>query len=338
MRWLRLTLLIMGMALLVSAPLAAQDEDEQTYDVWVTTQDYSVLREGPSREFEKIVTVDSALTMPAIGRTYQGDWLQVVWTSPEGEQINGWIASWLLIWTGNILELPVDGVDPEPFARESGPLITLEPGTYYYRDEISLANQVAETVTEPTQVEITGRIGTLENGSFLIQFRLDGEYYLTASWAVPAPRGYLQAADASYIYVFGRLRTQLATEIDRSYRHLSPIRRRWESLAIGEPTGCRFSLTRAAFAEDYLREQDIRREPIFEAPVTALIQANIHINDAIDRFEAVCDIPAEERIIGPDEIDPALEAIANAENSLRLAELQLPGLQLRDPFLGRGGE
>jgi hypothetical protein len=48
----------------------------------------------------------------------------------------------------------------------------------------------------------------------------------------------------------------------------------------------------------------------------------------------VCAIPAEERLIGSDVINPALAAINTAENNLTLAEIQLPGLQQRDPLLG----
>jgi len=79
---------------------------------FVTTQDFSALREGPGTDFARVGRVPPDVTLRPIGRTQNYGWWQVEY---EGQR--DWIAHWLLVWTGDIETLPIDGVDPVPFIR-----------------------------------------------------------------------------------------------------------------------------------------------------------------------------------------------------------------------------
>jgi uncharacterized protein YraI len=96
---------------------------------FVTTQDYSALRAGPGIHFERIAVVPPEITLTPIGRTANYGWYQVEY---EGQR--GWIIYWLLVWTGDIETLPIDGIDPVPFIRIFGlPAVATIPVDRYTR-------------------------------------------------------------------------------------------------------------------------------------------------------------------------------------------------------------
>ena len=112
-------LFVLFLALIAGNSLFAQDDsgDTPTYPdtgVWVTTQDFSSLRIGPGTAFERITVLDPEVTLPAVGRTSSVSWVQVIY---EGEP--GWIFSPLLIWSGDVISLPVDGIITTRFIRRA---------------------------------------------------------------------------------------------------------------------------------------------------------------------------------------------------------------------------
>jgi hypothetical protein len=253
---------------------------------------------------------------------------------PDSPTVYGWIADWLLIWTGDILALPVDGVPTFRFARRSGPLITIEPGTRYYVDGIDPSTRVMQTVTEPTEVELTGRVGSGAGGYFWVQFRLNGAYYWTASWEVDVPRGYFALPDGSYLYAYGRLLIQLQREANRFGNVLSDIGGRWRNLDAGSPVSCNNIPDALDYREDYFKDLDISREQIYIPVKRALDDAIVNINDAIALFADVCARQGVDRFVTPDEARQALEWVDGAGRNLTLARTLSTPLASRDPLLG----
>ncbi len=93
-------------------------------DVYVTTQDYANLRLGPGENWDIMATLDYDMTFRAVGRSHDGRWIQIMYhgdvNRPDAtiEGITyGWVAYSLLVWTGDIYELPRDGVRTVTWAR-----------------------------------------------------------------------------------------------------------------------------------------------------------------------------------------------------------------------------
>jgi hypothetical protein len=92
------------------APAFAQDGTDT--GVWITTQDFCSLRSGPGTGFDVLTVLDPGITLPAVGRSVGSNWVQVDY---QGQQ--GWLYAGWLIWSGDLISLPVDGVDPAPRDR-----------------------------------------------------------------------------------------------------------------------------------------------------------------------------------------------------------------------------
>ncbi|MBZ0286772.1 MAG: SH3 domain-containing protein, partial [Anaerolineae bacterium] len=109
------TIAIILILMLCLTAVSAQDAPEVTPEatsqyntgIYVTTQDFVSLRTGPGRDFYRITVVAPVVTLQAVGRTADTRWIQV-----EYEDQLGWIASFLLVWSGNVTTLPVDGINP----------------------------------------------------------------------------------------------------------------------------------------------------------------------------------------------------------------------------------
>jgi uncharacterized protein YraI len=70
-------------------------------DVYVTTQDSTILRAGPGLEFDRLAVIPPGTTLQALERSPGTRWIKVIY---EGQ--TGWVAYWLLIWTGDLFALP----------------------------------------------------------------------------------------------------------------------------------------------------------------------------------------------------------------------------------------
>ncbi len=333
------------LALLLAAG-AIQAQEIDLREVWVTTQDYSVLRLGPGTHWERLTVLPPGTTLRATGRTFDGRWFQVAYDGPLAPDASheatladgktyGWVAYWLLVWTGNILELPVDGIPTVLTARLSGQTIILHPDSYYYVGEVDPSLRVEDTVDVPTQVELTGRIGTAGRGYYWIQFELNDQYYWTGTWEPNSTRiAYWRLADGTYLYIYGRLVTQMREEISETSATLYDIGSRWRALEAGQPTTCNNIPVRAALDDDNFRPGDLVAEPIF-APVRAALDAAVaNANRAIAAFETACSTEGEQRFIGPEDVTAALVFVAEAERQITVAGLLLAPLERRDAVLG----
>jgi len=330
------TQLLIAIAALIALAwpqVTASAQEEIESEVWVTAQDFSNLRAGPSLYFEVMTVLPVGATLPATGRTIQGDWIQVV--HDDGY---GWIASWLLRWTGDILELPIDGVPTDlRFARRTGPIGITSREAPYYVEGIDPTTRVGY-LPQATEIELTGRVGSFQNGFFWVQFVMDDQFYWIGSYDVRLPYRYGIVPDGSYLYVYGRLLGQLRTEFARVRNTLDSIGSRWRDLDAGFAVSCNNITPRITLNPEYFLSADLSVESEYVPAYRALVEAVTYANDAITRFETVCARQGEARVITPEEVQDALAVVDEGGRYLTLANTLLPPLARRDPLLGNVGE
>ena len=325
-----LLLCVIGVALLARGPVLAQDGDEPTPEpppytgVTVTTQDFSSFRAGPGFSFEPLYIVDPGITMPAIGRSADGEWVQV-WQ--EGD--HGWIAAWLLIWVGDLVSLPVDGVNPEPFVRRAvAEGITTRETPIYVR-EITPSDQVG-TLPEGTYVELTGRLGS--QGMYQLQIQHAGRLYWVGAWNIRITGGRERNLfDTAYLYPFGRLLGDLDQDIGSARRVLSQIEAAWRRLQEGGSVNCD---ALPVYVERDTSDSDVGAEPIFAPLVNALDAGVSDTNAAISLLADACGREDEDFYLTQQDVNAALKHIESAHRNLNLATSLLASLRHRDPLLG----
>ncbi|MEQ8677213.1 MAG: hypothetical protein RLP44_22200 [Aggregatilineales bacterium] len=330
--FMRTLLIVFTLALIAGNSLFAQDDsgDAPTYPdtgVWVTTQDFSSLRIGPGTAFERITVLDPEVTLPAVGRTSSVSWVQVIY---EGEP--GWIFSPLLIWSGDVISLPVDGIITTRFIRRAIATGITTRETPLYIDEIVPEN-VAFTLPEGTVVELTGRLGG-ESRYFRFQIIYQGELYWVGSWDIRIEEGnYRRLLDIAYIFPYGRLVSQFESNIAASVGSFQQINRIWLDLSAGVTVSCGLQVP---LVVRELPEGDVAREPLFQPAVVALDNAIAGINAAITTFEDICG--GEERYLDRAAVDTALAQLDNAERNLLLSASLLEPLRARNPLLRITGQ
>lgn len=335
--------------------IGAQDDEQPTNpvpgegrpileDVYITTQDYVVLRAGPGQLFERLGVVPFNQTIEAVGRTSNGEWLQIAYEgalepgAPDTNTVDGitygWLSSRYLIWSGDILTLPVDGIgDFVPYGRLSMARILLTPESYIYVDGVDPSTQVTGLITEPTIVELTGRIGVFNEGAyFWLQFLYEGQYYWTGTWETGVPPGYIQVPDGAYIYSYGRLLLQLRQEIRRNQNVLNIISGRWRALDSGSTTTCNNIPDDAAVRPDNFQADDLETEPLYAAAVRSVEEAIAEINFTLGLFREVCADP--ERVVLPERVQEALASVNRAQVSLNFASTLIEPFERRDPLVG----
>jgi len=328
---MRKSLFIALILLLWTSVVYAQDtgETEPTQiaypdtGVYVTTQDQASLRRGPGENFERITVVPHSTTLQAIGRTPNSDWVQVVY---DGEA--GWIASFLLVWSGEFINLQIDGYDPEPYIRRTELQANIRAGATLYDDFTLTYGEEVGTVGEATVVELTGRLGL---GRYMpIQIVYQGELYWVGSWNLSRVRGgnITKLLDMTYRYAYGRITSGLEDDIIRGTSRLSTIESQWLELQAGRTVQCNR-------VPDFLPNRrtpnsDINQEPQFLVMVEALDTAIDETNTAISLLDDACN--RTDAFITSTDIDTALDAVDAARRNFNLANSLFNPLQAQDPF------
>lgn len=319
----KLFLLLMVVGLLAGAPLAAQNV--RSDEVWVTTQDFSSLRLGPGRNFERIAVIEPGTTLRAIGRSADMNWVQV---DANGQP--GWVASWLLVWSGDIVQLPVDGaVEQSPFIRRMVVAGITTRDAPIYRRELVGSDQVG-VIPADTEVEITGRLGV--DGFFWLQIYWQDELFWIGSWDVDITDGDIrEVLDTAYLFPYGRLVNRLEIDAGRGLSSLLEIESIWVDLGEADSVSCEDipdRTTRSAV------DNDIEREPIFDPVADALDTAIIEINTAISQFEDACARPDDpDAQLTQQDVNTALDDLEAARRNLALATAILNALRARNPLL-----
>lgn len=316
------------LTLLIVVPVVTQaQEGEPRYSVYVTTQDYSSLRRGPGVNFERFEILPPATTLPAIGRTTDATWIQVVY----GET-TGWVFWRLLIWSGNMIELPADGVSPAPFIRLKRPQITVDREMVIYAQRGYGPGDRVEFPAEQATVEVTGRLGYGE--SFYLQFWYVDRYYWIGNWSLKLAdyQAFVQAPNAGYVYPFGRLYPDLARAYSDSYSTFISINSLWGGLATGQSVSCD-SRPEPSQPPD-ITEADLNTEPIFLPAFRVLEEAIDQTNTAIELLDNACQQTGADRFLTTDIVNQALTTLADADRSFNLLRDLLEPIGNRDPISG----
>lgn len=296
-------------------------------ETWVTTQDIVALRRGPSRGFEQITSVPAALTLPAYGRTSDTSWIQVEY---EGQR--GWIASRYLVWTGDVINLAVDGINPEPFIRRAASLGTL---TREARAYLNWADPTDAGILIPggVTVELTGRIGEDEGNYyrnfFRVQIRYQNTLYWVGSYDLRLVDGdYHRLLDLAYLFPYGRLyltlQDNLALAIG-SYRQSNDV---WNRLEQGIRVSCE---PVPPLVEKQISTADAAREGTFVPAVAALELAIDGINSSITAFRDACSNPSF--TLTQEYIATQSATLDEAYRELLLSASLLEPLRVRNPLL-----
>lgn len=322
-----ITLLFMAFA----APLSAQDTPatpEPNYPVYVTTQDFVSLRAGPGLAFKRLDIVPAATTLPAIGRTTDAGWIQVVY----GEQ-QGWIAALWLVWSGPMMALPTDGVNPAPFIRLIRRQITVTASMVIYDQLNYLPGQQVTFPVPSATVEITGRLGS--GSEFWLQFFYNGQYYWVGMWNfgfnVPGS-SFFTVPDAGYVYPFGRLYEQIVAYYGRGSDTYNDINAIWNNLATGSSASCNFIPSPATLPD--INPADLEKEAILVPSLRALQAAVENTNAAIALFDDACNQDGENRFLTTETVNQALDFLWAARRNFDLLANVLPPTANRDPAFG----
>lgn len=325
---LLVTALLIG---LLSTVLYAQEIPEpdpaaaaKDLGIYVTTQDFSSFRAGPGLAFKRLLVIPPATTAQAIGRSADTRWLQIEY---EGQY--GWIASWLLIWNGDVSKLPIDGINPARFARKIGVLAVTTRETPLYRTGVDASDQIG-TLPAGTQVEVTARLGAARFMQFQITY--EGQVYWVGSWNLRIrDSNWRRLFDTSYLNPYGRLVGLINSEVSQGFTRLSNIENIWDTLGRGQPVSCNYIPKQLVV--DRVTDADLRREPVFVPVANALQTAVDQVNAAIIAFEDACARPPEDFFISTEEIDRAKANIDDARRNFNLAKSLIQSLAKLDPLV-----
>lgn len=311
---------------LLMAPAQAQNTSAETAAsqtaVYVTTQDFLSFRTGPGLAFERVAIIDPGVTLPAIGRSADVDWVQVYYNGQAG-----WVAALYLIWTGDIVQLPVDGIDTAPLIRRVGVAAVTTRDTPLYERDFTEADYLG-TLPAGTAVELTGRLGG--SGFFRVQVLHEGQLYWIGRWNVRVLDGSTSSLlNTSYLYAYGRIVDQLDNDIRQSQARLRRAETIWTDLSQGESLACE---NFPAFAStSRISDRDLQREQIFAPSVTAHNNAVERINRAIASFEDACG--RTDPFITEQDVQDVLAVIDSARRALNIANSLYNALEDRDPIL-----
>lgn len=310
--------------------VAAQDgstpSDASAADVYVTTQDHINFRAGPGLNWEVISTLEPGLTLPAVGRTAASNWVQVLY---QGQL--GWLSTRWLVWSGEMIDLPVDGFfEEEEFVRQVGVAAMTTRETPIYSSQVVASDQVG-TLPPETAVEVVGRLGYEPNEMFNVQILYEGQLYWIGAWNLNLEAGrYRSVLDVSYRFAYSRLVRQFIRDINTGESRLIRIEGIWRRLQRGEAVRC--SSAPELVPPRQTSDADINAEPSFGSAAVALDNAIGSTNTAIALFTDAC--TRADAFITQQDVQTALEEIGNAQRNYNIARSLVLSLERRDPVLG----
>jgi hypothetical protein len=311
--------------LLLIALLGTLTAHAQASPVYVTTQDYVSLRLGPGQFFDRLTVVPPGETLPAYGRTVTNNWLQVEYNGQRG-----WIAAYLLVWSGDWFNLPVDGVEPVPFARRTFTTATTNRETPYYTVYTHDPSNRVGTLPPDTTLEITGRFGSSDY--IWLQFYRDGQYYWAGAWNFDIDGEPLNLTDAASVYPYGRLIGKVRSGLLNARPTFDWIRSIWRGIDNYGSGSCA-EIPRPVRVIDFA-PGDLENAPLL-APAALAVQTAIeNTNAAIALFEELC--AGTNRMISRELIEQALSHIGEAERAFMIADTLFEPLAERDPLLDTG--
>lgn len=335
---MRKLILLGALLLLVIIISHAQEED-----IWFTTQDNLALRLGPGQHWERLAVIPAGTTFQAVARTANTDWIQLAYqgqldpdATDEGT-VNGvtygWVSTRYLVWTGNVLLLPIEDVEVVATSRMEGATVLIQPETIYYETLGDFANPIQGAVSAPTRAEITGRLGSSSNTFYWLQFNLNGAYYWIPSFGSGRSGRTNDLLDASYLFPFGRVANAFDADQRTASSKLNIIRGRWWDLDAGFATTCNRIPAQMVISRQLTETNDVQRVPIFQSPLALLQSAVDKLNAAIANYEAVCAQPLDGRTASAEIIAESLTLLEVAADELNLLGVLLESINTRNPIV-----
>jgi hypothetical protein len=299
-------------------------------EVWATTQDILSLRSGPGRSFTRLAVVPAAITLPVYGRTSDTRWIQV-----EYQGVRGWLAARYLVWSGDVINVVIDGIDPAPYIRRAAALAVTTRETPIYIDWVTPENRVG-TIPAGVVVELTGRLGDSGDNYFTnffrVQVRYEGALYWVGSHDLrPFDGDYRRLLDLAYLFRYGRLVLALEGSIALARGSYEQVASIWNRLALGQQVACE---PVPPLVERALTTPDVGGERLFLPAVIALDTAIERTNSAIVAFRDACTDPA---FVLTEETIRAQQAVLDEGlRNLLIAASLLEPLRVRNPVLNSG--
>lgn len=318
--------LILLLLLSISGYAFAQDEvdfDAIETSVYATTQFDLNFREGPGLNWDVIEIIPAAETVPVIGRTASTGWIQIVFNGQSG-----WVSRRYVVWTGDIIQLPVDGQYFEDYVRRvwiNAPTIRETP---YYIDWVDPSTQVG-TFPEDTELEVVGRLGT--GRYFNVMVLYEGQFYWVGSWNLDTsdfPGN--PVLNNSYRNAYTRLTTAFNSDLNTAFSRMSSIESIWVRLQIGEAVGC--GTIPHQVSERTVSASDLSNYPEF-LPVGIAYDNGIgQVNTAISMFEDACN--RTDSFLTQEDVRVALDEVDSARRNFNVASSLLTTLRFLDPLVG----
>lgn len=300
------------------------DPSISPWGVYVTTQDAVSFRAGPGTNFARTAVVPPVTTLPAVGRSPRGNWIQVTYNGQRG-----WLSARYLVWSGNLTLLPVSTMDEQVAIVRTGAIGFVPADTPLFDPTFRLVRRT----TSGQRVELIGRLGS---GVYIwIQVDYNGTPYWVRSWEIDYDAEYVYTLDAAYLIPYTRLARSLRSDIERVGTTLERIERVWFSLQAGEAVTCQ--QIRPARRET--QDSGVRQEPIFLPVIAALDEAVLEINRTIGVYNDACARPTDAAFLTSAEVIAALTTLTEARRNLVLADSLAAALFNRDPIVAaaRGG-
>jgi uncharacterized protein YraI len=158
-------------------------------DVTITTTSAVNLRSGTDIEFDSVGVVPFNTTLPALGRNEDTTWVQVNYNGTIG-----WIALYLVNWSGDLDSLPVGGVDATtsvPVNLEASTSESAQPaatGAVSGRNDSVINIRSGPTINSGqlgqlpagTTLNLNGRLGS--GNTLWVRFDYNGQPAWVAGW------------------------------------------------------------------------------------------------------------------------------------------------------------
>jgi len=151
----------------------------QQNEITVTTVHNARLRSGPGTRYDILATIPYNTNLPAVARNTDTTWVLVNY---DGTQ--GWLAVWLLRWSGTLDVLPIsDGQTIPVQTQPSEGQVTGRTGSALnVRSGPSINDVILGQLPAGTTVGLTGRTG--EGNRMWVRFSYEGQDAWLAGWLI----------------------------------------------------------------------------------------------------------------------------------------------------------
>lgn len=332
----------------VAVTLAPRGESQaQDFGVTITAMRETVfVRIAPAIGHEVIGSLVFGQSMPATGRSPNGQWLRIVFNGAEG-----WVGSAVVSVSGNPAVLPVNDPITTPFNLGDGPRagassasgpaavrlpesgIRLRAGpsrAYFVIDNVPRYEIMAATGRSPDgqwiQVNYRGTLGWI--GNMYIEW-WDGDLDALPLWGIVASAPPAERPQAGPSASREALLTAMLLHINVTANRLDVIEGVWRSIIYSGEYFCRFA-EQNAHPQYYIpRPEDLAAYPELDPVIASLNQGLEELGHAIEEWQLLCELDAQGYPITREIVLSGLQAVFNARRGFDDARRQIFALGIQ---------